>query len=135
MPNLNDVCLQILDENEELTTVAVVDVESALLLGLAYTSDDLSLDYYETFAAALVNIFIGKNTHTVESMISTMRGEPIIPMIEQLYLVMNQHDVYVSTLRGSPHCLFFVLTNKSADIDEIWDVVRLNMAQVEAVYY
>lgn len=124
MPNLNDVCLQILDVNEQLSTVAVVEIESALLLGLAYKNDNISLDYFETLAAAIVNIYVGRNTKTVETMIANMRQEPVITRIDQLNLVLNHENVYVSNLTYSSHILIFVIANKNADIDEVWDIIK-----------
>ena len=62
MPNLNDICQQIVNENEYIIAAAVVEQDSALLLGLAHQSEEFSLDYFETVAAAAVNMFFGRNS-------------------------------------------------------------------------
>lgn len=127
MPNLNDICLKISYENEIITAAAVIEQDSALLLGLASETEDYSLDYFETVAAAAVNMFRGRNIKTVEKMIADMRGEIPASSIKEVQLVMQNHSVFISSIARKPDVLFFVMTTKEADIDLVWTELRKNL--------
>lgn len=126
MPNLNDICFQISQQNENITAAAVIEQNSALLLGLASETEDYSLDYFETIAAAAVNIFRGRNIKTVEKMIADMRGVPATSSIEEVQLVMQKNSVFISSIDSKPDILFFIMATKEADVDRVWTELRKN---------
>ena len=131
MPNLNDVCQKMSDENECIAAAAVIEQDSSLLLGLGFKYEDFSLDYFETIAAAAVNIYQGRNIKTVEKMIADMRGVIPVSCIEEVQLVMKNNSVFISSIRNNPQVLVFVMTTDKVDVDHVWNALRNNLGIIE----
>ena len=132
MPNLNDVCHQLVDGNPQILASAVVEQDSALLLGLAGESEHLSLEYFETVAAAAVNIYRGKNISTVEKMIADLRGVAPVSTVEEVQLVMDKNSIFITAIPDKPAILAFVMTENGIDINQVWQLLHKKLAAITA---
>lgn len=132
MPNLNDICQTITGDLDYVTAAAVIERNSALLLGLGFKSENFTLDYFETVAAAAVNIYQGRNIRTVEKMIADMRGVTPTSCIEEVHLVMKNNSVFISPIIDKPEMLFFLMTTDDIDIELVWSNLRSNLDVIAA---
>lgn len=81
MPNLISVLEASLKDTKQ--AVAVVDMRSGLLIGVAHNIPYFTETYLEAVSAAAVDMFRGKTVSTVENMLTGMRGTLLRDMIKE----------------------------------------------------
>ena len=60
-------------------------------------------------------------------MIADMRGETPGSSIEEVQLIMEQNSIFVTAIPYKPEILAFVMTDKAADRDVVWQGLRASL--------
>jgi hypothetical protein len=83
MQSLTSVLEGCLKDNKEALGVAVVDLESGLLIAVAHNVPYFTETYLDAVAAAAVDIFRGKTVSAVEKLLTGLRGSLVRNMIKE----------------------------------------------------
>lgn len=124
MPNLTSVLEGCLKNTRESLGVAVVDLESGLLIGVAHNVPYFTETYLDAVAAAAVDMFRGKTVSAVEKMLTGLRGTLVRDMIKEAQITTDATYHFMATSSISPNTLVVLITTRKADLMAGWTAVR-----------
>lgn len=127
MPNINDICVDVVRNVDAALGCAVVDLSSGLLLGVSHNVPYFTQSYLDAVAAAAVDMFRGRTVSAVEEMIGNMRGtkkgeEKGLIMEVQMTTKSTYH--FMAVLTEKPNALVVLITSKKANLGMGWSNVR-----------
>jgi hypothetical protein len=124
MQNLTSVLEGCLKNNREAVGVAVVDLESGLLIAVAHNIPYFTETYLDAVAAAAVDIFRGKTVSAVEKMLTGLRGTLVRDMIKEAQITTDATYHFMATSPVSPGTLVVLITTRKADLIAGWTAIR-----------
>ena len=124
MPNLTSVLEAYLKDTKQALGVAVVDMHSGLLIGVAHNVPYFTETHLEAVAAAAVDIFRGKTVSAVEKMLTGLRGTLVRDMIKEAQITTDSTCHFMTTSPAKPGVLAVLITSRAADVMTAWAAVR-----------
>jgi hypothetical protein len=124
MPNLTSVLEACLKNTREALGVAVVDLESGLIIGVAHNVSYFTETYLDAVAAAAVDMFRRKTVSAVEKMLTGLRGKLVRDMIKEAQITTDFTYHFMGTSPVKPGMLVVLITSRRADLAASWDAVR-----------
>jgi hypothetical protein len=124
MQNLTSVLEGCLKNNREALGVAVVDLESGLLIAVAHNIPYFTETYLDAVAAAAVDIFRGKTVSAVEKMLTGLRGTLVRDMVKEAQITTEATYHFMATSPAKPGALVVLITTRRADLLAGWTTVR-----------
>ena len=127
---LNDLLEGMLDQVDEALGVAVVDLNSGLLISVAHNVPYFTQSYLDAVAAAAVDMFRGKTIRNVEELIAQQRGEEPQHHVQEVQMgTTNTHHV-MSIVPDKPNALMVLITSKKANLGMAWAAMNSNLRKV-----
>ena len=133
MPNLTSVLEGCLKNNRDALCVAVVDLQSGLLIGVAHSVPYFTETYLDAVAAAAVDVFRGKTVSAVEKMLTGLRGTLVRDMIKEAQLTTDGTYHFMATAPSNPSVLLVLITTRRAEQATGWTTVRGLLPAVAAL--
>lgn len=133
MSNLTSVLESCLKNTKESLGVAIVDMHSGLLIGVAHRIPYFTDSYLETVAAAAVDVFRGKTVSAVEKMLTGVRGRLVRDMVKEAQITTDATFHFMVTSPAKPGILGVLITSRSVDLMTAWATVR-SMLSAAAPY-
>ncbi|HEY1754937.1 MAG TPA: hypothetical protein VGG72_06045 [Bryobacteraceae bacterium] len=130
MQNLTSVLEVYLKNTKQALGVAVVDIESGLLIGVAHNIPYFTETHLEAVAAAAVDMFRGKTVTAVEKMLTGLRGTLVRNMIKEAQITTDGTCHFMVTSPAKPDVLAVLITTRGADIIGAWTAARGLLAAV-----
>lgn len=124
MQNLTSVLEGCLKNNKEALCVAVVDLESGLLIAVANNVPYFTETFLDAVAAASVDMFRGKTVSAVEKMLTGLRGSLVRDMIKEAQLTTDGTYHFMATAPASPNALVVLITTRRAEPAAGWAAVH-----------
>jgi predicted regulator of Ras-like GTPase activity (Roadblock/LC7/MglB family) len=124
MAKIDDVLQGVLGDVDGALGVAVVDLDSGLLLAVAHNVPYFTSSYLEAVAAAAVDMLRGKNVRAVESLLSTQRGKPVSKTIMEVQMTTANTLHFMAVVPEKPDALMVLITNKKTNLGMGWSSVR-----------
>ncbi len=121
---LDDVTQDIIDSVDGSLACAVVDISSGLLLSVAHNVPYFTRTYLDAVAAAAVDMFRGKNVQSVESLLSSQRGQTVEKMIEEIQMTTKNTYHFMTIVPDKPDTLLILITNKKTNLGMGWASVH-----------
>src|SRR5579863_373945 len=124
MPSLTSVLEACLKNTKDALGVAVVDLQSGLLIGAAHNSPHFTETYLDAVAAAAVDMFRGKTVSAVEKMLTGLHGRLVRDMIKEAQFSTDATHHFMVTSPLKPSLLVVLITARRADVMSSWTAVR-----------
>ena len=124
MASLNDVCNNVLEDVDGSLGIAVVDLSTGLLLGVAHKVAYFTQSYLDAVAAAAVDMFRGKGVAGVEKMLSQQRGAPLHNAIKEIQMTTEKTYHFMSIVPGKPDSMTILVTTTKANLGSGWASLR-----------
>jgi hypothetical protein len=124
MPNLTTVLENALRDVNEALGIAVVDLQSGLLLGVAHNVPYFTGTYLDAVAAAAVDMFRGKTISTVEKLMTNLRGALVQNMIKEIQMTTDGTYHFMAIGAEKPNALVVLITSRRANMGMGWSAVR-----------
>lgn len=131
MADLNQVCAEIIGAVADGMGCAVIDLESGLLIGVAYNAPDLPTALLDTLAASVVEVFRGRTVAVVEEMLSQYTGTRQSPLLEGLQMTTDKAYVFMSVVQDKPGYLVALAAGKKATLGAGWAAIRSAMPRIK----
>ncbi|MFP4561491.1 MAG: hypothetical protein ACLFRB_09145 [Thiohalorhabdus sp.] len=128
--SLNDVTEEMLEQVDEALGVAVVDLNSGLLLSVAHNVPYFTQSYLDAVAAAAVDMFRGKTVSNVENLIAQQRGEEPKRHVEEVQMGTTHTHHVMSVVPDKPNALLVLITSKKANLGMAWAAMKNNLPKV-----
>ena len=132
MANLNDICKEITENVEHALAAAVVDMESGLLLGVSHSITYFNQSFLDTIAAASVEMFRGRSTQTVESMLADLRGQQPGNSIQDLHFSTEQTHHFMTVVPGKPNALAILVTRNKVRLGMGWTSLQNRLNEISS---
>lgn len=130
MPSLTSVLEGCLKNNKDALGVAVVDLESGLLIAVAHNVPYFTETYLDAIAAAAVDMFRGKTVSAVEKLLTSLRGSLVRDMIKEAQITTEATYHFMGTSPANSTALVVLITSRKADIVAGWATLRGLIAAV-----
>lgn len=130
MPNLNDICLKLVEEVDYARAAAVVDQDSGLLLGVSHHVSYFSQGYLDAVAAASVELFRGKGISTIERMLAEMRNEEPKRSVKELQMTTDDTFHFMIVVPDKPDVLAILVAGKDINIGMGWTILRSRLKEI-----
>lgn len=127
MADLNHICQTVLRDVNESLGIAVVDLQSGMLLAVAHNVPYFTHSYLEAVAAAAVDMFRGKTITTVEKLLTAQRGKTVQHMVKEVQLSTDHTYHFMSIVQGKPNALLLLVTTRKVKLDAGWAAVHAAM--------
>ena len=128
MANLNSVLEICLKDHSEALGVAMVDLQSGLLIAAAHNASYFTEAYLDTVAAAAVDMFRGKAVLTVEKALTALRGVLVRDMIREAQITTAMTYHFMATSPAKPGALAVLITTRRVEVMAGWTAVRSILA-------
>lgn len=128
--SLENITRQILSDVSEALAVAVVDLESGLLLSVAHSTPYFTQSYLDAVAAAAVDMFRGKTISTVEKLIGAQRGKDTSRSVKEVQMTTDGTFHFMATVPGKPNALALLVTSRKANLGMGWSALRTALPQI-----
>ncbi len=122
--SLNDVCSEVVNSVDGGLGLAVVDLSTGLLLGVAHNVPYFTQSYLDAVAAAAVDMFRGKGVLGVEKMLSQQRGTAVSNSIKEIQMSTERTYHFMSVVPGKPDALAVLITSTKANLGMGWVALR-----------
>jgi hypothetical protein len=130
MHNLTSVLELYLKNTKQALGVAVVDIQSGLLIGVAHNIPYFTETHLEAVAAAAVDIFRGRTVSAVEKMLTGLRGTLVRNMIKEAQITTDATCHFMVTSPVKPDVLAVLITVRGADMMAAWTTARSLLSAV-----
>ncbi len=133
MPNLNDICRELVESVDFALAAAVIDQESGLLLGISHNITYFTQSFLDAVAAATVEMFRGKGVSIVEKMLADLReSEPRHSLTE---IQMTTGDVYhfMCVVPDKSHLIAVLVARKQVNVGMGWVSLRSRLKEIAAI--
>lgn len=124
MAKLDDVLNGVLRDVDGALGIAVVDLESGLLLSVSHNVPYFTQSYLEAVAAAAVDMVRGKNVLAVESLLSSTRGSKVEHTIKEIQMTTDNTLHFMAVVPAKPNNLVVLITNRKTNLGMGWAAVR-----------
>jgi hypothetical protein len=124
MPNLTSVLEACLKDTKEALGVAIVDLQSGLLIGVAHNVPYFTETHLDAVAAAAVDLFRGKTVSAVEKVLTGLRGTLVRNMIKEAQITTDGTFHFMVTSSVKPDLLAVLITTRGIDLMSGWVAVR-----------
>lgn len=124
MPDLNEVCSDVLEEVSNSLGAAVVDLETGLLLGVAHNVPYFTQSYLDAVAAAAVDMFRGRTVRNVEDLLTKQRGKDAHNLIDEVQMSTEGTYHFMKIVPDKPNALAVLITSKKANLGTGWTALR-----------
>src|SRR5580692_5146193 len=114
MQSLTSVLEAYLKNTKEALGVAVVDLESGLLIGVAHNTPYFTETFLDAVAAAAVDMFRGKTVSAVEKMLTGLHGRLVRDMIKEAQITTDATHHFMATSPVKPSVLVVLITTRRA---------------------
>jgi hypothetical protein len=121
---LDGVCKDLLKEVNDGLGVAVVDIQSGLLLSVAHNIPYFTQSYLDAVAAAAVEMFQGRTVANVEKMIANQRGTEFKHLIKEVQMTTDRTYHFMAIVPQKPNALLVLITGRKANLGMGWAAVR-----------
>lgn len=130
MPDINDVCRDLLSDVNEALGASVVDLNTGLLLGAAHNIPYFTQSYVDAVAAAAVDMFRGKTVSTIEDLLSSQRGSEVRNSIQEVQMTTAGTYHFMSLVPDHPDSLVVLITTRKANLGMGWVSLRKALTQI-----
>jgi hypothetical protein len=124
MQSLTSVLEGCLKNTGEALCVAVVDLQSGLLIGGAHNVPYFTETYLDAVAAAAVDMFRGKTVAAVEKMLTGLRGSLVRNMIKEAQFATDGTYHFMATSPANPNALVVLITTRRAELTAGWTAIH-----------
>ena len=124
MSKLDDVLNGVLRDVDGALGIAVVDLQSGLLLSVSHSVPYFTQSYLEAVAAAAVDMIRGKNVLAVESLLSSTRGTKVENTIKEVQMTTDNTLHFMAVVPGKPNNLLVLITSRKTNLGMGWAAVR-----------
>ena len=124
MPNLTTVLENSLKDVNEALGIAVVDLQSGLLLGAAHNVPYFTGTFLDAIAAAATDMFRGKTVTTVEKLMTNLRGTLVQNMVKEIQMTTEGTYHFMAIGADKPNALVVLITSRRANMGMGWSAVR-----------
>ena len=128
--SLNEVVEGMLESVDEALGVAVVDLNSGLLISVAHNVPYFTQSYLDAVAAAAVDMFRGKTVSNVEQLIAQQRGEEPKRHVQEVQMGTSHTHHVMSIVPDKPNALLVLITSKKANLGMAWAAMNNNLPKV-----
>ena len=130
MADLNQICQNVLKNVSESLGVAVVDLDSGLLLSVAHNVPYFTQSYLDAVAAAAVDMFRGKTMSNVEKMLSAQRGKEVRNSVKEVQMSTDGTYHFMSLVPGKASNLVVLITTRRANLGMGWSALRQALPEI-----
>lgn len=124
MAKLDDILNGVLRDVDGALGIAVVDLQSGLLLSVSHNVPYFTQSYLEAVAAAAVDMLRGKNVLAVESLLSSTRGTKVENTIKEVQMTTDNTLHFMAVVPQKPNNLVVLITNRKTNLGMGWAAVR-----------
>jgi hypothetical protein len=122
--NLTSALESCLKNTKEALGVAVVDLESGLLIGVAHNVPYFTETYLDAVAAAAVDMFRGKTVSAVEKLLTGLRGTLVRDMIKEAQFATDATYHFMATSPANRNALVVLITTRRTDLTAGWSALH-----------
>ena len=130
MADINQICESVLNDVDHALAVAVVDVQTGLLLGASHKIPYFTQSYLDAVSAAAVDMFRGKGVASIEKLLSQQRGTPVSNSIQEVQMTTDGSLHFMSIVPGKPNSLAVLVTSKKANLGMGWAALRRSLPEL-----
>lgn len=130
MADINQICESVLNDVDHALAVAVVDVQTGLLLGASHKIPYFTQSYLDAVSAAAVDMFRGKGVASIEKLLSQQRGTPVTNSIQEVQMTTDGSLHFMSIVPGKPNSLAVLVTSKKANLGMGWAALRRSLPEL-----
>ena len=130
MARLDDVLNSVLRDVDGALGIAVVDLQSGLLLSVSHNVPYFTQSYLEAVAAAAVDMVRGKNVLAVESLLSSTRGTKVENTIKEIQMTTDKTLHFMAVLPDKPNNLVVLITSRKTNLGMGWSAVRIALPKI-----
>ena len=130
MPNLNDICNDMIGSVDYAYASAIIDQESSLLLGVAHNVSYITQVYLDTVAASAVEMFRGKAVVTTEKMIADLRGVEPRRQILEIQMSTESTFHFMCVVPDKPDILAVLIAGKKINLGMGWASLRSRLKEI-----
>lgn len=132
MPNLNDICKDMVDAIDYALAAAVIDQETGLLLGVAHTVPYFTQSFLDSVAASAVDLFRGKGVSTVEKQIAELRGQEPQRGLREIQMNTGHNYHFLAVVPDKPDILAVLVTGMKVNLGMGWAGLRSRLKEIAA---
>lgn len=133
MPNLNDICSDMIGSVDYAIAAAVIDQDSGLLLGVAQNKSYITQNFLDVVAASAVEIFRGKAITNAEKMIAELRGESPRPLVQEIQMTTESTFHFMCIIPDKPNILAVLIAGKKINLGMGWASLRSRLKEIAAL--
>lgn len=133
MPNLNDICSDMIGSVDYAFAAAVIDQETGLLLGVAQNTSHITQNFLDAVAASAVEMFRGKAITTAEKMIAELRGESPRRLVQEIQMTTDATFHFMCVVPDKPKILAVLVAGKKINLGMGWASLRSRLKEIAAV--
>jgi len=130
MAKLDDVLNSVLRDVDGALGIAVVDLQSGLLLSVSHNVPYFTQSYLEAVAAAAVDMLRGKNVLAVESLLSSTRGAKVENTIKEIQMTTDKTLHFMAVVSEKPNNLVVLITSRKTNLGMGWAAVRAALPKI-----
>jgi len=130
MAKLDDILNGVLRNVDGALGIAVVDIQSGLLLSVSHNVPYFTQSYLEAVAAAAVDMIRGRNVLAVESLFSSMRGTKVENSIKEVQMTTDNTLHFMAIVPEKPNNLLVLITSRKTNLGMGWVAVRNALPQI-----
>lgn len=128
--NLDAICKDLLNQVNDGLGVAVVDIQSGLLLSVAHNVPYFTQSYLDAVAAAAVEMFQGRTVANVEKMIANQRGTEFKRLIKEVQMSTEKTYHFMAIVPEKPNALLVLITGRKANLGMGWSALRSALPEI-----
>jgi hypothetical protein len=128
--NVSQICQNITEKVEEGLGLALVDLDSGLLLGVYNKAAYLGDAYLDAVAAASVEMFRGRTVRAVEELIAQKRGVEPKRLINEVQMTSDRTYHFMAILPEKPNMLAVLITGRRTNLGMGWATLRGALPEV-----
>lgn len=130
MGNIGHACQAITEKVDEGLGLALVDLESGLLLGIHNKVSYLSEAYLDAVAAAAVEMFRGRTVRVVEDLIAQQRNAAPARLIKEVQMTSDRTYHFMAILPDKPNMLAVLITGRRTNLGMGWATLRAALPEL-----
>ena len=130
MPNLNDICADMIGSVDYAFAAAVIDQETGLLLGVAQNTSHITQTFLDAVAASAVEMFRGKAIATAEKMIADLRGETPRRLVQEIQMTTESTLHFMCVVPDKPNVLAILVAGKKINLGMGWASLRSRLKEI-----
>lgn len=128
--SLNEIVEETLEKVDEALGVAVVDLNSGLLISVSHNVPYFTQSYLDAVAAAAVDMFRGKTVTNVEELIAQQRGEEPQRHVKEIQMGTTHTHHVMSLVPEKPNAMMVLITSKKANLGMAWAALNNALPKV-----